>query len=171
MDEMKRVTIITAVVLLAWLLFPLLNTNVALAVGPTIQCCTTEQDGGQCVGCPEGAICTSTVDFCESEGGFLGLGNSCFNNPDGAQCGTAIESAGCCVLENGTCEDLGASDGCFLREGSPGEIFVGGLSCSLVPQCTPTRNIPTMSNWGLLTLAAIIILVGVWGITRKKAQA
>lgn len=33
------------------------------------------------------------------------------------------------------------------------------------------RNIPTMSQWGLIAMAGILVLIGIWGITRKKAEA
>ena len=165
-----KTTLVLTTFLLVGLVFQLLNTNVAFGVGPVLGCCTTDGIGSQCVGCPEGEPCTSTSDYCDSQDGLF-LKGACRDMGEGAQCVAVAEQEGCCVLENGACENLGASDGCFIREGSPGEIFVGGVSCSLVPQCTPTRNIPTMSNWGLVALAAVIILVGVWGITRKKAQA
>ena len=73
-----KVSILTASLLLAGLLFPLLSANVALGVPvPNIGCCTTEDGGGQCVGCPEGATCTSSEDFCNNENGFFDEG-SCF---------------------------------------------------------------------------------------------
>ena len=33
------------------------------------------------------------------------------------------------------------------------------------------RPIPTLSHWGLIAMAGILVLVGIWGITRKKAVA
>lgn len=34
-----------------------------------------------------------------------------------------------------------------------------------------TRSIPTLSEWGLIAMAGILVLIGIWGITRKKVQA
>ncbi len=33
------------------------------------------------------------------------------------------------------------------------------------------RPIPTLSQWGFIAMAGILVLVGIWGITRKKAEA
>ena len=36
---------------------------------------------------------------------------------------------------------------------------------------TAQRSIPALSGWGLYALTGVFILVGVWAITRRKAQA
>ena len=43
-------------------------------------------------------------------------------------------------------------------------------SCTFTNFSKP-RNIPTMSQWGMMALAVLFILVGIWAITRKKAEA
>ena len=133
-------------------------------------CCTTEDGGGQCVACEDGDSCVTSEDFCESQGGFFTEGFICFDEGAGAICGVAKISDGCCVIEPNNCQDSVSSASCFLD--FPGaEIWVRNESCINVPQCNAPRNVPTLSNWGMIALAAIFILVGVWAITRKKAAA
>ena len=43
-------------------------------------------------------------------------------------------------------------------------------SCTFTNVASP-RNIPTMSQWGMIGLALLLIVVGIWAITRKKATA
>lgn len=55
-------------------------------------------------------------------------------------------------------------------------IFIGstGIDDALGLAFVPPREvapIPTLSNWGLIALTALFILVGIWAITRKKAEA
>ena len=171
-----KITAFIAVFILTGLMFYVLNTNFAHGIAPpgppgqVAGCCTTADGGGQCVGCPEGGTCLSTGDFCESEGGFFEKG-ACSVVDGSASCGGAVAGTGCCVIEPGSCVSDISGDSCFSGEFSEVEIFVAGAACSEVPQCTITRNIPTMSNWGLIALAAVFVLAGIWAITRKKAQA
>jgi len=43
-------------------------------------------------------------------------------------------------------------------------------SCTFTNSAKPL-NIPTLSQWGLIVMAGILVLIGIWGITRKKAEA
>jgi exosortase sorting signal-containing protein len=43
-------------------------------------------------------------------------------------------------------------------------------SCTFTNSTKPL-NIPTLSQWGMIAMAGIFILVGIWAITRKKAEA
>lgn len=133
-------------------------------------CCTTEDESGQCIGCPEGATCLTGQDFCESEEGFFAPG-SCFDDGGGATCENEFIGQGCCIVEPGSCADDVDAETCFTEVSLLSDQWVGNTSCSDIPRCTPTRNIPTMSNWGLIALAGIFILAGIWAITRKKTEA
>ena len=86
-------------------------------------------------------------------------------------CGIAVQSDGCCVVEPGTCVDDIDSGTCFFEVSESTELFVSNLACSEVPMCSPIRNIPTLSNWALIVLTAVLVLIGVWGITRKRVSA
>lgn len=173
MKSNTKVSTFVAAFIFACLIFSISSTDISKAEPipiPAPGCCTTQEDGGQCVGCPEGEECQASGNFCNAEGGFFSKG-TCFDDGGGAVCGDGTEDEGCCVIEAGSCSDDVNIESCFL--GTPGgpELFVRGASCSVVPQCTVTRNIPTMSNWGLIALAGIFILVGIWAITKKKAEA
>ncbi len=43
-------------------------------------------------------------------------------------------------------------------------------SCTFTNSTKPL-NIPTLSQWGMIAMAGIFILVGIWAISRKKAEA
>lgn len=173
MKANTKVPTYIAAFFLVCLIYPLVSANLALAGAipvPLPGCCTTESDGGQCVACPEGETCLTSEDFCEAQDGFFSNGG-CFEDSGEVTCGDFEAADGCCVVEPGSCIDDIDFDTCFFEVSSSTELWVSNTSCSEVPQCTPTRNIPTMSNWGLIALAAVIVLVGIWGITRKKSQA
>jgi len=54
-------------------------------------------------------------------------------------------------------------------------IFIGetgideALGLTFVPR--PVSAIPTLSEWGLIAMVGLFVLVGIWAITRKKAEA
>ena len=55
-----------------------------------------------------------------------------------------------------------------------GDFFPDGLCNLQTGMCTevqPTRNVPTLSEWGLITMAAILGVVGFMVIRRRKAAA
>ena len=158
---------------MAAFLFPMLSANVAYGgIMPSLEigCCTTEEKGGQCVDCPNGETCVTSNFFCDDAGGFFSQG-ACSEDGGGATCQSAISREGCCVVQPGSCVDnLGVETCLFGNDGGAG-LWVSGQQCAAVPQCTLTRNIPTLSNWALIVTAGILVLVGIWGITRKKAEA
>lgn len=170
----KKIYTFFASLLLTGLLIPQFGIDTASAVLPVEipGCCTTEQDGGECLDCPEGASCLTSSEYCTGEGGFFSESGTCNDSGSGASCGLSIVQPGCCVIEPGNCQETETANECFafISQIFP-DFFAAGASCEEIPQCTPVRNIPTMSNWGLLALAGIFILVGAWAITRKRASA
>ncbi len=71
---------------------------------------------------------------------------------------------------------------CFDNADSPGDkipcpkegVFEEGVVCNVSNQCVPyvqTRNVPTISEWGLITMAGILGLVGFIVIRRRKVTA
>lgn len=170
MTVKNNASLFIATLFLIGLLFPALSPDVAYGGFSAVGCCTTELEGGSCVACPEDENCVASQDFCESQDGFFDKGG-CRTVDGSAACGPIVQTDGCCVVEPGSCVDDIDTEACFLGlSGSP-ELWVSNTSCSEVPECTITRNIPTMSNWGLIALAAVFVMVGVWAITRKKAEA
>lgn len=171
----SKVSIFTITLFMAAFLFPMLSSNVALGgIAPilTTGCCTTLEDGGQCVDCPDGETCLSSNFYCEEVGGFFDKGACSFDAADGgASCDNPVSRQGCCVIEPGSCLDNVDSGTCFFENEGGAEVWVSAQSCSQVRECAPTRNIPTLSNWALIVTAGVLVLVGIWGITRKKATA
>ena len=169
----SNVSIYTITLFALGLVFLVISANEVSAIGPVIEpgCCKTQEVGGQCIGCPEGDACFASSIYCEGEDGVFSSGGACIDEGEGAFCGKVETTDGCCVIEPGRCVDDTDIESCFL--GTPGgpEIFASGASCFDIPRCTPTRNVPTLSNWALIATAAVLVLVGIWGITRKKAQA
>lgn len=170
----KQIHTFFALLLLAGFIIPLFGVDTASAVGPVEipGCCTTAQGGGECLDCPEGASCLTSSLYCAGEGGFFSEAGVCFDSGAGATCGTGVAAEGCCVIEPGNCQETENANVCFefTSQIFP-DFFAAGASCEEIPQCTPIRNIPTMSNLGLYALAAVFILVGIWAITRKRTEA
>ena len=157
--------------LIAGFLFQTINTELAGAIAVVPGCCTTEEGGGECVACPEGDTCFASSTFCVGEDLFFSSVGACVDDGEGAMCVETEPVDGCCVIEPGNCVNEIDIESCFIGQSEFPDIFVSGQSCGNVPQCIPTRNVPTLSNWGLIALAAVLVLVGIWAITRKKATA
>jgi exosortase sorting signal-containing protein len=170
MKIINRVSVFVVTFLMVGLFFLALTGNEASGVASPPGCCTTEMDGGVCAGCPGGESCLTSQEFCSSEGGFFSKG-VCFEDGEGAVCGVGVVTEGCCVVASDQCVDGVLADECFFGEFPDAELWVSGEACINVPQCSVVRNIPTLSQWGLIAMAGIFILVGIWAITRKKAEA
>ena len=129
-------------------------------------CCRTSDDAF-CLGCVSG--CSATESYCEAQGGiFIGSEQACVD-PFG-DCGSVPEdSRGCCLRADNLCSEDRTFDECFQAE--EGQFWVADESCSFVSDCQEARPIPTISEWGLIAMAGFFVLIGIWGITRKKAVA
>ena len=72
-------------------------------------------------------------------------------------------------LELYECTDQLDIQGCTNAEG---EFFPGSECIEKTGMCNqvqPTRNVPTLSEWGLITMAAILGVIGFMVIRRRKA--
>lgn len=174
MKTKKQISLFMLPLVLAGFLFPILSADMANAGWTAIGCCVTDEIESQCLDCPEGETCVASVDYCKSQGGLIEIKKSddaCTQVDGSAVCNPIDDAQGCCVIDPGNCLDDIDTVSCFDEISLTSDFWVLNTSCSNVPECTVTRNIPTMSNWGLLALAGIFVLVGIWAITRKKAEA
>jgi exosortase sorting signal-containing protein len=126
-------------------------------------CCINEATDS-CVGCVDG--CATQEDFCIEQGGTVAGEGICFDSPVGAICGETASEVGCCVVSPGECVDNTDSRGCFDTE--LGITWNPGNICSQVAECTVTRNIPTLSEWGLIAMAGILGIAGLIIAIRKR---
>lgn len=87
------------------------------------------------------------------------------------------------ILESVVCEVTGGNFSPIINEIENGFVIDcegeappgqdpedSDITCTF-SNISASRSIPALSDWGLLGLAAVFVLAGVWGITRKKAQA
>jgi IPTL-CTERM motif len=117
-------------------------------------CC---QVNDQCVGCQSG--CGISNPSCTSAGGSVVFGEVCVN-PTGqdSMCVPPNSDAGCCLQPPGICQETSLPD---CQPVNAGTIWFD-TSCSEVPQCT--RQIPTLSEWGIIIMAGVLGLFAVLGI-------
>ena len=122
---------------------------------------------GECVGC-EGENCSVSGAYCTSVGGFI-TGGTCISQPEGAICEQLNFSAGCCAIAPGQClEDTEFDDCIFVEEGI---LLAQGESCSVIELCEPLeRNVPSLSQWGLIALAGVLGILGLI-VIRRRATA
>ena len=84
--------------------------------------------------------------------------------------GWILDDIECTIPTGGTCGPVFCLD---ITEVENGLNFLcldsSEVTCTF-SNFAPTRAIPTMSQWGLIAMAGILVLVGIWGITRKKAE-
>lgn len=174
MKQAIKTSILTTTFLLTVLLVPLLSVDVANAGWTAIGCCVTDVAVSQCLDCPEGETCVASVDYCKSQGGLITIKKSddaCTEIDGSAMCAPIVDSDGCCVIDPGNCMDDVDTVACFDEISLTSDFWVFNTRCSEVPQCTVTRNVPAISNIGLLALAGVFILLGVWAIARKRTKA
>jgi len=105
---------------------------------------------------------------CDAAGGSLDVDTFCDDIPE---CNVPLPGEGCCVLGVNDCINDQTADECNEAGGAI-EI---GVSCPFVPTCNnvmpPPRNVPTLSEWGLIAMAGILGIVGFMVIRRRKATA
>lgn len=167
----SQISIFIATFLIIGFFFLALPQNSVAGGDFMLGCCRTVDQpagdpGGVCVGCPDSS-CFTSESFCESEGGFFIVEPICFEGEGGAICGGAVVADGCCVTEQGICVDDQTPQECNNNIAG-GEIWVSQTSCSQVPQCGPVSGVPSLSEWGLIALAAILGLVGFFMIMKRR---
>ena len=121
-----------------------------IGCGSLENCAIRESD------CPEGA------DFTSSD-----IGEACLTNGvDACKTLSDVELFGCCVNSAGNCNGEVEINDCS------GEVWFFEANCSEVPECAPIISpIPTLSEWGLISVAVILGIVGFMVIRRRKASA
>ena len=163
---------ITSAVVVSLLLLGLLSLAFphdsygGIAMSP-LGCCV--DNDGVCLGCGESESCAITEDQCNIlvDGNFT-EGEACFEEQaDG--CGGPDALPGCCVIARGQC--IG---GINLPEcnNADGIEWITETSCDELLQCQQaTRNVPSLSQWGLIAVAAVIGIAGLFGILRRRVSA
>lgn len=161
----NQITILAATVLLAGL-FVLGFTKPGLGGIAMLGCCIND-DG--CVGCGpledcaiRGIDCPLPPDATFITGEIcLGLGASddeC-KTPDGGE-------SGCCVIQQGNCNENQSLDEC---NGEGGDAWFNDVECSEITECMPiTRNVPTLSKWGLIGVAGVLGIIGLIIVIRNR---
>lgn len=137
-------------------------------------CCrsTAISPGGVCIAC-EGQSCVTTSTLCDAEDGFFTPADICETTNDGAVCvaGPPI-GLGCCVVppqQQPECIDGVGIESCILGEN--GAVWVAGESCSNVSLCQEpiiSRNVPTLTEWGLIALAGTLGIIGLIMVIRRN---
>ena len=162
----KQISLFLATFLIVGLFFLALPDEGSAGMNFLV-CCTTEQGGGNCLGCGESGIpCAIELDSCS---GFFTEG-VCDQDGIGDPCGPAT-GEGCCVLSAGNCRaGLETISRC---EDNDGIAWFQGADCSAVPQCQIDiiTAVPTLSEWGLIAMVAVLGIVGYLVIRRRKVSA
>ena len=135
--------------------------------------CCLHDPSGLCVGC-ELADCAIAEDGCQATGDVYIGGHICMDGTP-VECVDPFDDEGCCVISAGDCND----NQTFSFPGGCNDV--GGIAwflrtdCSEVPLCArPPTNVPTLSGWGLISLAVVLGILGIVGfmvIRRRKVTA
>jgi len=122
-----------------------------------------------CIGCGSLGCAINESECGEIGGEGLSRGDVCFNN--GFCLPPKDDDLGCCVISAGTCN----GGELFVDCDAVGIAWFFDTDCSEVPQCAPVAtNVPTLSGWGLLSLAVVLGILGIAGfmvMRRKKVAA
>lgn len=135
----------------------------------SLGCCISENGTSECLGCGEqGENCAIPQLTCLEElGGTFFEGESfCSVGLPGANCFNSGETPGCCINGPGSCEDGVVVSSCG------GDQWFISEDCSDIPQCeVTTADVPALSQWGIIAIAAILGVVGFIVIRRRTATA
>ena len=133
----------------------------------SLGCCLEVNGTSNCLGCGEfGEDCAVPQRMCLADlngDNFVG-GGYCNDGPSGAICVEGGSTPGCCVLENGLCDDGTTVSSCG------GDLWFAGAECSEVLQCTQRETVPAMSKWGVVAMAGILGIVGFIVIRKRMAS-
>lgn len=137
------------------------KANAGFGIPPV---CCINPDTNTCVGCESG--CSTLPDYCNENGGMsadefaicvdggLGSATCAASSPD---------ATGCCVLEDGCRDNLDEED-CLSN--SSGQVWLIEQSCAAQPACE--RNVPALSQWGLIAMAGLLGIIGFIVIRRRQ---
>ena len=90
---------------------------------------------------------------------------------------SGVRSLGCCQIEPKTdppspsCEDITREGDLEECKEVGGEFFEGEVCIDETFCARPARNVPTLSEWGLITMAGILGIVGFMVMRRRKVAA
>ena len=83
---------------------------------------------------------------------------------------TGIAQLTCCQISSDTCID-NSGDGGAIPCNSSENVVPGAFCNEANNQCTVADNVPTLSEWGLISTAAILGFIGFIVIRRRKVVA
>ncbi len=162
---MKNITLtVFTFLIFSFLLLALPQTSLSSVP----QGCCINDATNTCLGCPVGG-CATQEEFCLDNGGTVAGEGICQDSPIGAICESVDFEVGCCVVEPGDCLDNEGSRSCF--DGEHGIFWHPGTACEQVRECLNPRNVPTLNEWGLISMAGILGIVGFMVMRRRKATA
>lgn len=129
---------------------------------PGLGCCGSP--GDSCIVC-EAGDCALLADECEDLGAaFFFEGSVC--STEMVSCTNNFKESGCCVLSRASCNDDQSIGACNEARGIGWYLQT---SCSEVPDCDPiVRNIPTLSQWGVAALIAVLAIIGFVSLKRRN---
>lgn len=143
-----------------------LSNEVYAGINPAgFGCCNIP--GDTCIVCEVGD-CAVRGEECIALGAQnLFEGSICDANM--VSCTDNFQGNGCCVLREGLCREDQSFNAC---DEDTGMAWYLGLECSEVPDCEPIeRNVPTLSVWGVIALAAALGFIGFVVVRGRKATA
>jgi hypothetical protein len=136
---------------------------------PLLGCC---KDAAGCIGCGTLEVCAIRGFDCPGQPVTDFFPGEMCNTSGVDDCKTPDQNLGCCVISAGNCNDGEEIVDC---DGLQGIAWFEVDNCSEVPQCAPiVTDVPTLSGWGLLSLAVVLGILGIAGfmvIRRRKATA
>jgi len=138
---------------------------------PQLGCCLIPP-GDICTGCgsQDCSILDSECTALSSDNQLSG-GKVCV---DGTTCVDPFDDRGCCVISAGRCienQTLTLGGGC---DAEGGRAWFLRTDCSEVPECAFVADVPTLSGWGLISLAVVLGIMGIVGfmvMRRRKVSA
>ena len=140
--------------------------NSYAGVDPTaLGCCV--DNNGTCLTCGGLDDCAVQESQCDAVNGNFTEGQICFETMlDG--CAGPDNVPGCCIINRGVCQGGIDINECTIAGGL---TWVFDQSCSEQLQCTSPKNVPSLSQWGLVAVAAVLGIVGLFGVLRRRASA
>lgn len=108
---------------------------------------------------------------------FLVIGLMFLALPEKGYSGIPMPPSGpvCCQLDGG-CFDIAppappGPPGPPMQACSEQNVVLGGICNESTDICEVTRDVPTLSEWGLIAMAGILGIIGFMVIRRKRATA
>jgi hypothetical protein len=160
----KQISLFVATFFIIGFFFVALPEKGYSGVPTELGCCTV---GPECIGCEPLNNCAISTSACIDIGGDgIRSGEVCAS---GAAC-PPPQGLGCCVISEGNCFGEGILAACELELGM---AWFENADCSEVPQCPQAvvSPIPTLSEWGLIAMVAVLGIVGFMVIRRRKVTA